>query len=27
VPLLSGGLAIHLAEPGDLLTPPKQTVA
>jgi tRNA-modifying protein YgfZ len=27
VPLLSGGLAIHLAEPGDLLSPPKQTVA
>ncbi|HKG99652.1 MAG TPA: folate-binding protein [Bradyrhizobium sp.] len=27
LPLLSGGLAIHLAEPGDLLSPPKQTVA
>src|SRR3954449_9770391 len=27
LPLLSGGLAIHLAEPGDRLSPPKQTVA
>jgi folate-binding protein YgfZ len=27
LPLLSGGLAIHLAEPGDGLSPPKQTVA
>ena len=27
VPLTSGGLAVHLAEPDDVRSPPRQTVA